>query len=136
MLATSLAQDLYKRFINPAASDADVLRVARRASVGCGLAGIVIALVSPTVGEALKFFYTLLSVSLFVPVVAGLASRRTGPPEVLAAILGGVAITAATQLGVGVRLPPGLTPAVLGLVASIAAWALLRALRPPSTAPR
>ena len=64
-----------------------------------------------------------------MPVVAGLASRRTGPPEVLAAILGGVAITAAAQLGLGVRLPPGLTPAVLGLIASVAAWALLSVLR-------
>ena len=47
------------------------------------LRGIAIALIAPTVGEALKFFYTLLSVSLFVPVVAGLASRRTGAFEVL-----------------------------------------------------
>jgi len=136
MLATSLSKDLYQRFVNPTASDAQVLAVARRASVGCGIAGILIALVSPTVGDALKFFYTLLSVSLFVPVIAGLASRRTGPPEVLAAIVGGVAITAATQLGIGVRLPPGLTPAVLGLVGSVVAWALLRALRPSTAASR
>jgi SSS family solute:Na+ symporter len=133
MLATSLSQDLYKRFVNQEATDAQVLAVARRASVGCGIAGIAIALVSPTVGDALKFFYTLLSVSLFVPVVAGLASRRTGAPEVLAAIVGGVAITAAAQLGLGMPLPTGVTPAVLGLLASVAAWALLRSLRPAAT---
>ena len=77
---------------------------------------------APTVGDALKFFYTLLSVSLFVPIVAGLFLRRTGVPEVLAAMLGGVALTAATQLGFAQSLPAGITPAMVGIGASLVAW--------------
>jgi SSS family solute:Na+ symporter len=132
MLATSLSQDLYKRFLNPAADDAQLLRIARLASLVGGGAGIAIALVAPNVNEALKFFYTLLTVSLFVPVVAGLFTRKTGVPEVLAAILGGVALTGASQLGLTAHLPPAFTPAVLGLIASVAAWGLLSSLRPPA----
>jgi solute:Na+ symporter, SSS family len=129
MLTTSLSQDLYKRFVNPAASDAQVLRMARLTSIAGGAGGIVIALVSPTVGDALKFFYTLLSVSLFVPIVAGLATRRVGVFEVLAAVLCGVAATAAAQLGLAARLPAGVTPAVVGLAVSAAIWIVVAAAR-------
>src|SRR5688572_16883499 len=49
MLSTSLSQDLYRRFINPEASDARVLAVARAAAVAGGVLGVLLALVSPTV---------------------------------------------------------------------------------------
>ena len=76
MLATSLSQDLYKRFYNPAASDAQVLRVARTASVAGGAIGVGVAFVSKTIVDALSIFYTLMAVCLFVPIVAGLYTRR------------------------------------------------------------
>jgi len=129
-LATSLSQDLYKRFVRPAATDPELLAVARYASVLCGALGVGIALFAPTVGDALKFFYTLLSVSLFVPVVAGLFARRSGVPEVLAAMLGGVALTAAAQLGFAHLLPAEVTPAMVGIAASVVAWILLGTVRP------
>jgi solute:Na+ symporter, SSS family len=90
MLATSLSQDLYKRFINPAATDRQVLRVARAASAFGGVAAVIVAFLSPSVIDALSLFYTLLAVSFFVPVVAGLYSRRARPVDALAAIAGGV----------------------------------------------
>ena len=94
MLATSLSQDLYKRFINPAATDAQVLRVARGASVFGGGAAIVVAFFSKSVIDALSLFYTLLAVSFFVPVVAGLYSRRARAIDALAAVGGGVLMVA------------------------------------------
>jgi solute:Na+ symporter, SSS family len=90
MLATSLSQDLYKRVINPAATDKQVLLVARWASVFGGAAAVVVAFLSQSVIDALSLFYTLLAVSFFVPVVAGLYSRRARPADALAAIAGGV----------------------------------------------
>ena len=76
MLATSLSQDLYKRFVSPSATDRQVLMVARdwRRSLAARSAS-AIALVSETIIDALSVFYTLLSVSLFVPIVAGLFMR-------------------------------------------------------------
>ncbi|MGE3344105.1 MAG: sodium:solute symporter family protein, partial [Vicinamibacterales bacterium] len=51
MLSTSLSQDLYKRHINPAASDRQLLRVARGAAVAGGAAGVVFSIYLPTVVE-------------------------------------------------------------------------------------
>jgi SSS family solute:Na+ symporter len=91
MLSTSLSQDLYKRFVNRSASDAQVLRVARAAALVGGVAGVLLAVQLPNVIAALSIFYALLGVSLFVPIVAGLYVRRAGTPEALASIAAGMA---------------------------------------------
>ena len=49
MLATSLSRDLYRRFVRPDASDADVLRVARGAALVGGLLGVVLAIAFETI---------------------------------------------------------------------------------------
>ena len=77
MLTTSLSQDLYKRFVNPAADDRRVLRVARWTAVASGALGSRVAIALGGVVNALTIFYTLIGVSLFVPIVAGLYVRRT-----------------------------------------------------------
>ena len=85
MLSTSLSKDLYKRFVRPNASDAQVLYVARAAALAGGAMGVLLALVLPSVIGALSIFYALMAVCLFVPIVAGLYSRLPGVPEALAA---------------------------------------------------
>src|SRR5207237_8982550 len=90
MLTTSLAQDLYKRFLNPAADDRLMLTVTRGAAVACGAVAVAIAIVSPTIIGVIGLFYALLGVSLFVPILAGLYSRRAGAPGALAAVAAGV----------------------------------------------
>jgi solute:Na+ symporter, SSS family len=98
MLSTSLSEDLYKRFVKPGATDRQVLGVARRAAVLGGAAAVALALGLPSVIGALSVFYTFLGVSLFVPVVAGLHSRRPGTPEALWAIGAGVLLVLAARL--------------------------------------
>jgi len=123
MLATSLSQDLYKRFINPAAPDRQVLRVARIASVVGGVAAVVVALQSKTIVDALSVFYTLVGVSLFVPIVAGLYLRRPTAVDALTAVAGGVVAVVTAHLWSSGK-PIGLfTPAMLGLAAAAAAFA-------------
>ncbi len=73
MLATSMSQDLYRRFINTQASDRRVLFVARVAAVLGGVVAVGMAIVSPSVVAPLRIFYSLVGLSFFVPVVAGLA---------------------------------------------------------------
>jgi solute:Na+ symporter, SSS family len=125
MLATSLSQDLYKRFVNRDATDAQVLRVARLASLLGGVLGIGVAFLSKTIVDALTVFYTLLGVSLFVPVIGGLYASRARSVDALAAIAGGVVIVAALQLWNGGRSIGVFTPAMCGLVAAIGAFALV-----------
>ncbi len=129
MLTTSLAQDLYRRFVNPSASDRRVLSVTRGAAVASGSLGVALAIVSPTVIGVLSIFYTLLGVSLFVPVVAGLFMRRASTIEALAAIAAGVAAMLAAQLATGGRGFGNLTPAMIGLVAALAGFALVLATK-------
>jgi SSS family solute:Na+ symporter len=125
MLATSLSQDLYRRFLRPEAKDAQVLRVARGGAFLGGAAGVLLAYLAPTVIGALSLFYTVLSVCLFVPVVAGLYARRVGAPEVWAAVGSGMAALLASQLWGGGRPVLGLSPALLGLLVSGAACLLV-----------
>ena len=120
MLSTSLSKDLYKRFARPDATDAQVLRVARIAAAVGGTAGVLLAVVIPTVVDALRIFYSLLGVSLFVPVVAGLHSRRPGSAEALAAAAAGVvALLTARGWDGG---PGWMVPSAWGLLSAATAY--------------
>ena len=125
MLTTSLSQDLYKRFLNPAADDRRVLAVTRGAAIGCGAIAVALAIVSPTIIGVIGIFYGLLGVSLFVPVLAGLYIRRAGTPEALASIACGVATMVGVQFTTAGRGIFGLTPALAGLVAATIGFALV-----------
>ena len=118
MLATSMSQDLYRRFINPDASDRRVLLVARSAAVLGGVVAVGMAIVSDSVITPLKFFYSLVGLSFFVPVIAGLSTGRGGAPAVFASILAGIATMVSVHLatdGAGIGV---LTPNSLGLLAA------------------
>ncbi len=112
MLSTSLSRDVFHRFWRPGADDRTVLRVARGAAVASGLVGVVIAILAQSVIASLTVFYSILGVSLFVPVVVGLHRHR--PPA--RAILSGAAVGVAVFLvaPAGGALPPPL----LGIAAS------------------
>lgn len=134
MLTTSLSKDIYKRFIRPDATDEQVLRVARWAAVGGGVGGLILTLLLQSVLTAITIFYAIMSVSLFVPLIAGLYTRRPGIPEALAAI--GVGI--ATLLGVNVAMEAGLvSPTIgrsatgIGIATSVVAFLLVLAIRRP-----
>jgi solute:Na+ symporter, SSS family len=124
MLATSLSQDLYKRFVNPRATDRQVLVVARAASVAGGALAVVVAFLSKTIIDALSIFYTVIAVSLFVPIVAGLYLRRPRAADALAAIAGGVLAVAVAQVWNGGHPIGMFTPAMIGLAAAAAAFAV------------
>ena len=125
MLATSLSQDLYRRWIRPGATDQQVLRVARVAAIAGGVLGIMLALVAQTIVGTLSFFYSVLGVTLFVPIVGGLVTGRLGQREALAAIAGGIVVMLALQLGRVQGIPGWLTPALAGLVVSIVTAAVM-----------
>ena len=129
MLSTSLSRDLYRRFVRPDASDASVLRVARVAALTGGALGVLLAAVLPGVIEALTIFYALLAVSLFVPVLGGLCTRRAGPPEALAAIAFGVTLWIAVRTGFIDNLPPPFTGGVVGLLGSAFAFGAVMGAR-------
>ncbi len=129
MLATSLSQDLYRRSIKPAATDAEVLRVARWSALAGGTLGVLLALVASTIIGTLEFFYSVLGVSLFVPLLGGLFVRRFDRVGALAAIVGGIVVMVALRLGTGGKGIGMVTPAMAGLMASLGAAAITLAIR-------
>jgi len=125
MLSTSLSKDLYARFVHPGASEERLLRVARLAAVAGGLLAVVLAVVLPSVIGSLRIFYSLLGVSLFVPILGGIHLSRTrlGTREAMVAIVVGTAVLLGMRLSgssVGIW-----TPELAALLASSIAVALL-----------
>jgi SSS family solute:Na+ symporter len=127
MLATSLSQDLYKRFLRPNASDRQLLRVARLAAIAGGIAGVMLALVLPTVQAALDIFYALLTVSLLVPIVGGLYTRA-GTVEALSAIGAGVVTLLVIRVGLSGRYP-WIDATLFGIIAAALGFALVALFR-------
>jgi SSS family solute:Na+ symporter len=121
MLSTSASKDLYKRFLNPAASDAQLLRVGRATAIAGGAIGVLLSIWLQTVIGAITVFYSLLVVTLFVPVIAGLYVRRAGSHEALAAVLAGVITLLVVRFGVAGAYP-WVDPALSGIVASAVAF--------------
>ncbi|GBC78498.1 Sodium/pantothenate symporter [bacterium HR08] len=128
MLSTSLAQDLYRTFIRPQASERELLRISRRAAVAAGVLGVLLAIVLPSIISALSIFYTLLSVALFVPLVLGLFSSRPRERDALAAIVLALVATAGAHVMADRRGSTDWPPIALGLLAALGAMipALIR----------
>ena len=128
MLSTSLSQDVYRRFIAPGATDTQVLRVARGAAIVAGIAGVGMALVIPTVVDALKNFYGVVTAALFVPVAAALVTARGGQPEGMAAMGAGLAAWGFVRFGFGGWLA-GLPDPAWGIIAATVAFGVTLVLR-------
>ena len=130
MLSTSLAQDLYRRFVNREAGDRQVLRVARGAAVLGGTCGVVLAAtVAESVIDALSVFYAVMTVSLAVPLVVGLFTTRPGSAEALSSIVGGVSALAVAYVwsdGTGFGV---FSPTLIGLCVAALAFAASSAMR-------
>jgi solute:Na+ symporter, SSS family len=121
MLSTSLAVDLYKTFLNPTISPRNLLIASRIASVGAGIIGILLAAVLPSIIAAVSIFYSLIAVALFVPVIAGLYSRRVLSSAALTSIVAAIAATVTVRqltnnLGYGIVSPPAIGIATAAIV--------------------
>jgi solute:Na+ symporter, SSS family len=129
MLSTSLSQDLYKTFLNPAADDRRLLAVGRGTSVVAGGLGIALAVLIPSVVDALKAFYGILTVSLLVPLVAGLFCRGSRAREARWGTLGAVAVTLSAQWWMRGRPSAAWLPYAIGIATAVAAFAAAAAWR-------
>lgn len=129
MLATSASRDLYRGFVNPAASERDVLRVARGAAIVGAVCGVAVALAYGSVRAAVSVFYAILTVTLFVPVIGALITRRTGRVEGLASVITGVAVLLVVYVLTGGRGYGIVSPALAGVIGSGTAFATVRLLR-------
>jgi solute:Na+ symporter, SSS family len=128
MLSTSLSQDLYKRFLRPQATDAQLLRVARWSAFVGGAGGVLFALRLATVIDALKIFYSLLGVTLLVPVIGGLYVRRAGSAEALVSMAAGIVTLLVVRFAVAAQYP-WVDQTAAGLVAAAIGFAIALLVR-------
>ncbi len=109
MIATSLSRDVLEPLFRGKLSDRERLALARRSALGAGALSILLANWFQSILSALSFFYSLLTLTLFVPLVAGLFWRRPGQSVALAAIacsLGAAGIALLAGGGAEGWLPP------------------------------
>lgn len=93
MLAGSLVNDLYRRFVNPKISDRKLLWSSRITSLICGISGVILALRLESIISALTIFYSLMSVSLSAPLVFGLFTKRASNFGAILSALCGIILT-------------------------------------------
>jgi len=123
MLTTSMSKDIYKRHINPGASDRQLLRVARISAVIGGAAGVILSIYLYTVISALTIFYSVIIVSLFVPIMGGLYVGRADRRAALWSIAAGLITLFIVRLLVAARYP-AVDPVLTGLAAATAAFVI------------
>jgi len=128
MLSTTSSQDIYKRMLNPHASDKQLLFVARSAAAVGGALGVVLSIYLATVVAAITIFYSIIIVSLFVPILGGMYSERAGAREAMASIVTGLV----TLFAVRFLITPTYRwadPALSGVLAAGAVYVLFASFR-------
>ncbi len=83
MMTTSLVKDILEPLARSPVTDKRRLRAARISALLFGAAGILFALYFQSILDALSFFYGLLTVTLCMPLLAGLFSARARQATVL-----------------------------------------------------
>jgi SSS family solute:Na+ symporter len=124
MLTTSVSRDFVQTALRRDLSDAGLLRITRATAVMAGAVGVVLALWLRSILAALEIFYSLLAVSLLVPLLAGLYSSRPKAGAALAAMGSAVPLTVAIHLLTRGQGLGALTPAALGILFSALVFSL------------
>ncbi|MDE0106460.1 MAG: sodium:solute symporter family protein [Bryobacterales bacterium] len=134
MIATSLSRDVLEPLSRGKLSDRERLALARRSALGAGALSILLANWFQSILSALSFFYSLLTLTLFVPLVAGLFWRRPGQSVALAAIAASLGAAGLAMLAGGAAegwLPPIPVGILAGAVVYIARAAIGRRASAP-----
>ena len=114
------ARDLYERFINPSATERQMVRVSRLLVLAIGLVGYFVALVQPPTVFGIVVFVTSVLGSAFLPAyVCAVWWRRANTPGAFASMVAGAGVAFLWQL-VGLDAATGLHAMLAGLLSSTA----------------
>ena len=121
MIATSLARDVLEPLYRGKLTDRSRLALARYSALSAGALSILLANWFQSILSALSFFYSLLTLTLFVPLLAGLFWKRPGQPAALAGIVCSLA-AAGLAIVSGSATEGWLRPVPVGILAGAAAY--------------
>ena len=120
--ATNIVRDIYQRFINPRATERQIVLYSRVAVIGLGLAGYILIQFFETVLRAALFSYTMYGVGITPALLACFLWKRATTAGGLASILGGMLVTliwhfASLAEATGIEtIYPALAASLLGLI--------------------
>ncbi len=129
MMTTSLVKDILEPLARSPITDKRRLRAARTSSLLFGAAGILFALHFKSILDVLSFFYGLLTVTLCMPLLAGLFSTQARQAAVLCSMalsLPAAALVHFASDGQGFGL---LSPITAGIAVSAGVFGLVAARR-------
>jgi len=128
---SALSEDIYQTLFDPEASHERRLAVARIGILVVGTIPLILTLSGVAEGELVQFivllFTALMASSFFMPVVGGVLWRRANKQGAIAAMVGGVTLTALWELFGN----PDLDPVVPGFLASAALLFVVSLATPP-----
>ncbi len=112
------ARDLYERFINPNASERQMVWVSRLLVLAIGVVGYLVALIQPPTVFGIVVFVTSVLGSAFLPAyVCAVWWRRANTPGALASMLAGAGTAFLWQLA-GLEAATGVHAMLAGLLSS------------------
>ena len=127
VIASSIAHDIYKRFIRPDATEANELAVARVSVLFAVVIAGLLGIYPPGfVGEVVAFAFGLAAASFFPAIVLGIFDKRTNRTGAVTGMIVGIVFTAfyiiTTAPGIGIRWEPwlfGISPQGIGTVGMV-----------------
>ncbi len=145
VIASSIAHDIYKKFIRPDATEANELVVARISVLFAVVIAGLLGIYPPGfVGEVVAFAFGLAAASFFPAIVLGIFDKRTNRTGAVTGMIVGIVFTAfyiiTTAPGIGIRWEPwlfGISPQGIGtvgmLINFILTYTISRMTEEPST---
>ncbi len=85
----NIINDVYQKYINPSAGENRVLWYSRTTTVLVGVASVSLALLVPTVLDAILLSYAFMVSGLFIPTLGGLVSKRGSSTAALWSMIAG-----------------------------------------------
>ena len=138
--STNLIRDVYQRFVNPAATDRQVLRYTRAIVVAVGVLGYVAGNFFPTILAMALWAYTMYGAGITPALLAALLWKRATRAGGVASILAGMLTTLAWEIAGLARAvdgapayPFGWQTAYPALFLSIATLVIVSLATPPPT---
>ena len=121
--ATNIVRDIYQRFLNPRASERQIVLYSRLAVIALGISGYLLIQFFETVLRAALFSYTMYGVGITPALLACFLWKRATTAGGIASILGGMLVTliwhfAGLTERTGIEtIYPALATSLLGLIA-------------------
>jgi SSS family transporter len=128
--ATALVRDVYQRFINPQASERNLVWLLRGVVIGLGIIAYVISTYSEKFLEVALRAYTIYGTGVTPSLVAALVWKRATTAGAITSIATGVATTLIWEFG-GLGESTGIDPVIPAITLSVLALVVVSLLTPP-----